>query len=969
MTGKRWERVKEITADALEREPSERTEFVSQASRGDAEIAREVLRLLAEADHTDTEFLSTLPINAKDVLQEFSAPLPCFTPGQNVAGRFRIIRFLNRGGMGEVYSAFDQELQEVVALKTIRPAIASIEAVTNRFKTEVRQTRHVTHANVCRVYDLFNHAEEDSDPVWFLTMEFLEGPTLADRLHTSGAMPMDRALPLIRDMVAALSTAHDLGIVHRDFKPSNIMLVKNESGGERAMVTDFGLALSLTLDKTAKPLDQTEGTPAYMAPEQALGQPVTTATDQFSLGLVIAELLTGKPIRPDRRDPQKLRAEVDGWLRAQPRDRLSANAVEVIRRCLQFRPADRFRDVREIVPILDGTRDRRRQQRIIGGVAAAAAVAAIAFVISRQDWGERVTELSRVTAETDLGGDPILSADGNWLVYLSDRLGAGDLDVWMQRTGSTAAARKLNHRPANDDILGISPDGKSVAFTSGGDSPGLYLVGADGSGERLLVPGAVNSPVFSPNGQSIAYWVGEHDSVAAVGRIFVVPAGGGDPRRLAETFAAARYPIWSPDGKYVLFEGCRTSGPSLSDCLEWWTVLPEGGEPRSTGAIALLRASQIELRTPPSKNWFHDKLVFDGRRHSEGRLWELTISPNTLEVTGKPRTITSGLTDDRAPSVSPAGEIVFGHTSSALHIWRVAPKPGDRDLAPVRLTDDPGLDCCPSVSHDGRWLFFTRKLPDSRHLFLKNLESGSESELSTPPGDKTSSVANADGTRVVFESRDGQGSTSIGLWSKDQGARMLCSKCAHPASWFGDTAVFYITSGGQIALLDVSNGASHVVVEPREGAALDAADWNPATEYLMFTSIDGQGDRQAFAVRFPRATAQPGPEWITLVSASSAPFHPRWSGDGKKLIYLSKRDGHLCLWEQAFDPTSGVAGTPVALQHYHTKRFSPENIMASVRGLSVAGNSVFLNIAELSQSIWSGTLKSPGPFELLRKLF
>jgi len=139
----------------------------------------------------------------------------------------------------------DLELRESVALKTISPAIASSANAIERFKLEVKESRRITHSSVCRVHDLFTHEQPDGESLWFLSMEL---PGRADARRFPGQwrpMPIGQAVPLIGDMVAALSAAHALGIVHRDFKPSNVMLVKEGSDRERAVVTDFGLALNL----------------------------------------------------------------------------------------------------------------------------------------------------------------------------------------------------------------------------------------------------------------------------------------------------------------------------------------------------------------------------------------------------------------------------------------------------------------------------------------------------------------------------------------------------------------------------------------------------------------------------------------------------------------------------------------------------------------------------------------------------
>jgi serine/threonine protein kinase len=168
-----------------------------------------------------------------------------FQTGELVADRFKIIRFIAAGGMGEVYEAEDIELKAGRAIKIIRPEILSQSNAGARFRREVRLAQQVTYPNVCRVFDIFRHKSGVSgiDEVWLVSMELLHGETLADRLRDRGRMSLTEALPLINQMASGLGAAHRAGIVHRDFKPGNVMLVASEDDANgRAVVTDFGLA-------------------------------------------------------------------------------------------------------------------------------------------------------------------------------------------------------------------------------------------------------------------------------------------------------------------------------------------------------------------------------------------------------------------------------------------------------------------------------------------------------------------------------------------------------------------------------------------------------------------------------------------------------------------------------------------------------------------------------------------------------
>jgi eukaryotic-like serine/threonine-protein kinase len=729
MTLAQWQRVKEVTADALELEAAHRGAFVAAACGDDEQVHREVLRLVSEAAKSSTDFLSDPPARLWRTLQQRDSVMPYFSPGQVVAGRFEILQFLNRGGMGEVYLAMDRELRERMALKTIRPAIASSMEVIDRFKQEVSHTRRVTHPNVCRVYDLFSHERSTGDPAWFLTMELLEGQTLGERIATSGPMPMKRALLLIRDMVAALSAAHDMGIVHRDFKPNNVMLVKSGPGTERAVVTDFGLAANVD-----SPFREIAGTPAFIAPEQAAGGAPGPAADQFSLGLVICEILTGKRPVLDRASPAEARRELESWLSRQPL--LNSRARSTIARCLAFQPTGRFGNVRDVIDVIDGSKERRRARALAWMAAAATMVAVVVAGVASADWGDRLTDARRLTPETDYSSSPSLSRNGKWVAYSSNRGEAGNLDIWLD-SASGGAARRLTTNPAQDTDPTIAPNGKSVAFRSERDGGGIYLADANGSAERSLVRGG-RSPVFSPDGRFIAYWTGDADDSVPSGQLYITSPSGGLPRRLVSDFLVARYPAWSPDGQYLVFEGCRANTEFFPACNEFWIARTDGGAVVNTGTLAALQAKNVLLsQFSHQKAWRDGRIFFGARRSTIDALWEVTISSKDMRIIGTPRQVTPGETREYDPSLGASSIAALGRLSGALHVWRIALDPTGGPARATKLTDAPFGECCPAAASDGQSLFFTRRLNGVKDLFRKDLVSGAESLALTSPEEKS----------------------------------------------------------------------------------------------------------------------------------------------------------------------------------------------------------------------------------------
>jgi serine/threonine protein kinase len=216
-----------------------------------------------------------------------------FQRGELVANRFVIRQLLGKGGMGAVYEAHDKEMNSVVALKTILPELARNDQALKRFRREIKAARLVTSRNVCRTFDIGYHPLAEGGTVIFVTMEYLQGETLLDWLRKQPPLTLDQAMPLVRQMVSGLEAIHEKGVIHRDFKSANVMLVE-ERGGLRAVITDFGLArLNDPGPDSAGMTRGGMGSPDYMAPEQVEGKEPTAATDVYALGVVVYEMLTG----------------------------------------------------------------------------------------------------------------------------------------------------------------------------------------------------------------------------------------------------------------------------------------------------------------------------------------------------------------------------------------------------------------------------------------------------------------------------------------------------------------------------------------------------------------------------------------------------------------------------------------------------------------------------------------------------
>jgi len=276
-----------------------------------------------------------------------------FHEGDILGGRYEIQKLLGMGGMGAVYKARDMEVERVVGLKVIRPDLAGDPAILARFKQELVLARQVTHKNIIRIYDL-----NEADGVKFITMEFIEGEDLRSILLREGKLPPQQAAGIMVQVCSGLLAAHSEGVIHRDLKPSNVMC--DQVG--RVVIMDFGLARTVQGDGMTR-TGMMVGTMEYMSPEQAMGKDLDARSDQFAVGIIFYEMLSGII-------PYNAESAIASLVKRTQEQAVPLTEVDptippelsaIVGKCLECDPAARFASVQELIDEIEIWQGKKRR--------------------------------------------------------------------------------------------------------------------------------------------------------------------------------------------------------------------------------------------------------------------------------------------------------------------------------------------------------------------------------------------------------------------------------------------------------------------------------------------------------------------------------------------------------------------------------------------------------------------------------
>lgn len=834
--------------------------------------------------------------------------------GQVVANRFRVVAFLGRGGMSEVYEAEDTELSTRVALKILRPELASDRRALERLKREIALARQVTHRGVCRTFDVFYHLHTAPQgaprELIGLTMELLPGQTLAHWLQERGAIPPAQALPLIRQLAEALGAAHAVGVVHRDFKSGNVILLPDTEapGGVRAVVTDFGLAHQAADSDSSRPRltedNLVVGTADYMAPEQARAKQVTPAVDIYALGVVIFEMVTGQ--RPHAAD-----TPVAVLLRRLSEEPPSARALRpgldprwdaVIRRCLAQDPADRFASAPAVVAALDGrgpVAPRRRLIRMLALGTAAAAMVAATWVAIRFYRPSAAAMLpgpgavsSQLTSWSGLELDPCFSPDGSFIAFSANRTGRFEIYVIGRAPGSREL--QLTTDGAQSFQPAWSPDGRTIAYYSAGKQ-GIWTVPAlGGTARRLTELGS--HPAWSPDGSRLVFQSDAAAELSANATSALPPSSlwlltpGQAPRPLTvpgEPPGGHGAPAWAPDGRRIYFSASDRRSSTI------WSIAVDGSDPRLVVGDPLVAHDPTAGQDGRS---LYFSAVAEGERNAVRRIG---IDPANGRAVGESTVVASiGTASIRRLAISPDGRaMVHAAFATVSNLWSLPLHPDTQEPAGEAraLTRGSGRHSRPSFSADGSTIAFDHWLVGTgRDIWAMPAAGGETRQLTFDSHDDSEASWQPDGNGIVFTS-DRVDRWSVWQMRLDSGKETLLARLGRDVdvvrlSPDGARLAFQATaSDGSVNLwvAAVDGGGRHQITRDRELMGFPC--WSPDSRRLAFEMKRGD---DAHIMVMPAGGGEP--TQLTDTPGKSWPWS--WSPDGDKIVFARLLDGLWNLW-------------------------------------------------------------------------
>ncbi|MET0166921.1 MAG: protein kinase, partial [Vicinamibacterales bacterium] len=876
MTPERWRQVTAVFHAALALDAPARAAYLDRACAGDHGLREEVTAMLA-AHHTPAGF------GDRPVMGAIDGALRLETGA--MVGAYRIDRLIGAGGMAEVYRARDTRLGREVALKVLAEAFTADPDRVARFEREARLLAALNHPHIAHLYDV-----EKSADTYALVMELIDGPTLADRI-ARGPIPVDEALDVARQIAEALEAAHERGIIHRDLKPANIKVRPDGT----VKVLDFGLAKGLEpmpaggIDPIRSPTITSPammtdvgvllGTAAYMSPEQARGLPVDKRTDIWAFGCVLYEMLTGWRAF----EGEDVSMTLSKVLQREPDFELLPAAVpnrmhQTIRLCLRKSLNERVADIHDVRLALEGAFETTAAQP-----PQSAAVAQPAW--------RRPLAVAAVAAVVAVIGSGFVT----WSLWPA-------IEPPAIRRFEYVLPTDQGFRRLGRPVLAVSPDGRHFLYNTG---KGLYLR-TMGELQARLIPGTeedLNSPFFSPDGESVAYYA------FAGSQLKRIPISGGASVKIADAtnlYGAS----WGADGT-ILFgqpqgimrvsatagtrelvipakEGEQVDSPQLlpdgdsvlfsvatdASSTKRWDDAQIVVQSLSTGARTVVVQGGSDARYLPTGHLIYAR---------EENLFAVAFDAATKAISGSAVPVVQRLA--RAPdpagttatanySVSNTGTLVYvaGGLGAYRLVWL------DREGRESPLAAPARRYAQAKLSPDGSRVAVVIE----GDIWVWDNGRGTLTRLTVDASEEWSPLWTVDGTRIVFATRE----KGI-LWMASDGTGeskplFETNGLALPSTWAPDgTLLYYVMDGiGRLSMAGVPKGETLLDTKFRESRPAVSPDGR----WLAYES-DESGRFEIYVRPFPNVS---GGRWLVSTSGGE---EAHWARDGRALFYRTTGAG------------------------------------------------------------------------------
>jgi serine/threonine protein kinase/dipeptidyl aminopeptidase/acylaminoacyl peptidase len=932
------QQIEALYRSARKLDATDRRAFLDRVCAGDDSLRQEIETLLSADAKT-----AAGPDAPSHADQSKSQPDASALIGQTIA-HYKILSFLGRGGMGQVYLAQDTRLGRKVALKLLPTSLTHDEERLRRFEREARSASALSHPNVCVIHEV----GETSDNHPYIAMEHIDGVTLRHRF-TSGPLRLSEAIDIARQAASALSAAHDAGVVHRDIKPENIMLRRDGY----VKVLDFGLA-KLTeryeagSDSEAPTFHAFNthsglliGTTNYLSPEQARRQEVDERTDIWSLGVVLYEMLAGRMPFTGETASHVIVAilETDPVPLTQFRPAVPAELEWIVKKALRKDSAQRYQTIKELLGDLEDVKQKLNQSGAerAGQLASSAqtppvtrhssafesisqslrrprisiGVFALAlFLLALIGWGafhwlkaptasfQNMVLTKLTNTGRSIHNGAALSPDGKYVAHVIDEAGRQSLVVSYQATASDVVVVP----PAEVRYHGLtfSRDGDYVYYVryEKSDLGLLYSVPVRGGAPKKITQGVDSAITFSPDGRKFAFV--RFEKVKGEYSLVIAASDGTAEKILATRRSSDLFSIygldWSPDGKLVAaLDGTyaggfhmRVIGVNVEDGSEtpisarqWFAVLQIKWLNDGSGLV--LNAADESVS--PIQIWYvsypggaatrvtNDANDYYGVSLSAKSSALVTVQSTRLintwvaptEDTSRVTRIasTSAVSRSYGLAWTPDNRLIYSSMGGGrLDLWSMKSDGSEK----TQLTIDSGSNYHPSVSPDGRYIFFASSRTGSFNIWRMD-HDGSDPRQLTGGGSDFYPYPSPDGKWVVYE-RGGGGKRAI--WRVP-------------------------VEGGKAEQLTDTN-TSVPVVSP-DGKVIACRYWDDNSNSQKIAIIPFAGGKPIRTFDIPII------DWQRI----------RWTIDGKALTYVQMHNGVSNIWQQ---PING--GPPKQLTYFQT---------------------------------------------------